>query len=127
MRALRHRHYLRGLAMLVFAMQALLAFAHTHTHSLSRSGPDRLAVRAITYGMCRPGGEKPCPPAPKHDEHQTCSICWTVAMAGPGLLASPPAILPRHARAMIAAPVRISGLTGSEPNSSFEPRAPPLA
>lgn len=127
MRVLRHRQFLGCLAMLVFAMQGILAFAHTHTHSYPRVGLERLAARAITYGMCKPGQETPCRPAVPHKDHGKCEICWSMAMASTGVLQPPPLIVPREPLFVLIEPDRIARLIGGEAHRHFQARAPPLA
>lgn len=127
MRVLRHRTYLGCFAVFVFAMQLVLAFAQTHTHSLARTGLDRLASRAITYGMCRPNTEKPCPAPARRDDHSKCQLCVSMAMASTGVLQAPPVILPRQPVIAVPGPVRAVALVDDAPFRHFQARAPPLA
>lgn len=128
MRVLRHRHLLGCFAILVLAMQGLMAFAHTHTHSpKAHTGLGQLAARAITYGMCRPGQTKPCTPTAPHKDHGDCAVCWSMAMAGAGMVPEPLAVLPNHSAAVVVSPVRITGLSDGKPHGHFQARAPPLA
>jgi len=127
MRVLRHRRYLGCLAIFVFAMQVVLAFAQTHTHSVPRPGLDRLAMRAITYGMCRPSTDNPCPAPARNDDHGTCKLCWSMAMASTGVLQVPPVILPRQTVVAAPRPLRVGALVDGEPYRHFQARAPPLA
>lgn len=127
MRVLRHRRYLGCLAIFVFAMQVVLAFAQTHTHSVARAGLDQLASRAITFGMCRPGADKPCPAPAQHDDHGTCQLCSSMALASTGVLQAPPVILPRRPIVLVPGPARVVALVDGEPYRLFQARAPPLA
>ena len=126
MRVLRHRHLLGCLALLVFAMQGLLALAQTHTHSAA-AGKSQLAARAITYGMCKPGSKTPCVPAAPHNDHGKCDLCLSVAVASGALLQAPPAILPRHPTRAAPKPARVARLVDARPPRYFQARAPPLA
>lgn len=126
MRAFRHRRLLVCLAMLVFAMQGLLAFAHTHTHS-SRAAGLGLAARAITYGMCRLGSEKPCPPPAQRNDHAKCQICSLMALASAGVLELPPVITPRQSFGTTPGPIASAQLVESAAARHFQARAPPVA
>jgi hypothetical protein len=130
MRILRHRHTLALIALLAFAMQGVIAFAHTHVHT-SAPGPlaaasvkGGLAMRAITYGLCRPDAARPCPSPVQHDD-RNCPICWSVNLAGTAVLAVPPVVLLPTAPKSVPAPQRIAALLLDAARTNFQARAPP--
>lgn len=124
MRVLRQRQTLGCVALLALAMQAVLAFAHTHSHATSLPRADSLAARAITYGMCRAGAEQPCAPVP-HDDHGKCSLCWSMSHAAAGVIGAPPtASLPHCAEPMLS-PARAAAPRQAWTSIQFQARAPP--
>jgi len=80
MRVFRRRSSLGFLVLLAFAMQAVLAFAQTHTHAHSFAVAGKLATRALTYGACSPRAQHPCPPSAPHDDGN-CPVCGAVTLA----------------------------------------------
>jgi hypothetical protein len=125
MRVFRRRHTLRLAALLAFAMQVVLAFAQTHTHSYGFAGSQALAQRAITYGMCRVDAAHRCPPPAPHDDHGQCSICGALSLAGSALLYAPPALPLVHAPMGAPPPVRAVALVRGVSTVHFQARAPP--
>jgi hypothetical protein len=133
MRILRHRHTLAFITLLAFAMQGVIALAHTHVHtgapgplaaaSVQKGG---LATRAITYGLCRPDAARPCPPPAEHDDHN-CPICWSVNLAGTAVFGVPPAVPLLKAPKAVPAPLRIAALLLDAARIHFRARAPPHA
>ncbi len=126
MRVFRRRQTLRIAALLALAMQVVLAFAQTHTHSYGFAGSRVLAQRAITFGMCRADAAHPCPPAP-HDDHEQCSICGALSLAGSALLYAPLALPLVHAPMGAPPPVRAVALVQGVSTVHFQARAPPRA
>jgi hypothetical protein len=125
MRVLRHRHTLGLIALLALAMQAVLALAHTHTHRVTAGS--ELATRAITYGMCRVGAERQCPPPAPHDDHAKCPLCWSMSLASAAVPTAPPAIALIHPRVEAPLPVRIAARVQGVSSVQFQARAPPRA
>ena len=124
MRVFRRRSSLGFLALLAAAMQAVLAFADTHTHAHSQAVAGTLAVRAITYGACAVRAQHPCAPSAPHDGN--CPICWSVNLATAAILHQPPAIPTPPARFAAPEPVHaVDALAGSE-SVHFQARAPPV-
>ncbi len=127
MRLLRHRHTLGILALLALAMQAVLAVAHTHAHTNAFADATHLSKRAITYGMCRVGAERPCPPPAPHDDHSKCPLCWSMGVASAAVLATPPAIALIYPRVELLPPVCTAMATPGVSTVHFQARAPPIA
>ncbi len=126
MRVFRRRSGLGFLALLAVAMQALLAFAGTHTHAHSQAVAGRLATRAITYGACAVRAQKPCPPpAPQHDRGN-CPICLSVNLATAAILQQPLLVPTPPARFGAPAPVRALAVLGGDESVQFQARAPPV-
>jgi hypothetical protein len=127
MRVFRRRSSLGFLALLAFAMQAVLALAQTHAHahaSAAAAGP--LAMRAITFGACAPRAEHPCAPSVPRDDGGNCPICWSVNLATAAILHQPPVVPTPPARFAAPEPVNaVHALTGGE-SVHFQARAPPL-
>ncbi len=127
MRVFRRRRTLRSLALLALAMQAVLAFAQTHTHSYGFAAAQSLAQRAITSGMCRAAAERPCPPSAPHDDHGQCSICGALSLAGAALPQTPPPLPLIHAPLAAPPPTSAVALVEGVSSVHFWARAPPLA
>jgi len=127
MRVFRRRHSLGYVVLLALAMQAALAFAHAHPHTVAVSGSDGLAQRAITYGMCRAGVERPCAPQAPHHDHAKCSLCWSMSLASMAVLHVPPAIPLRHPEIATLAPAHAAAPVHRASSVHFQARAPPSA
>jgi hypothetical protein len=127
MRVLRHRHTLGLMVLLALAMQAILAVAQTHTHSYTAAGAEKISNRAITYGICRAGTERPCPPTAPHDDHANCPLCWSMSLASTAVLQAPPAIALVRPRVEAPPPVRITACVHVVSSVHFQARAPPRA
>lgn len=125
MRVFRRRSTLGLFALLALAMQALVAFAHTHVHALTTARADSLATRAVTYGMCRAESERPCPPPARHDDHAKCPTCWSMSLAAAAVLQAPPAITSLQCRARTLSAVSTAGVLQAGETVHFQPRAPP--
>jgi hypothetical protein len=126
MRVFRRRSGLGFLVLLAFAMQAVLAFAGTHTHTHSPIVTGKLATRAITYGACTPRAQHPCAPSVPHDDGGNCPICWSVNLATAAILHQPPVIPTPPARFAAPEPVNaVHALAGAE-SVHFQARAPPV-
>lgn len=124
MRVFRNSHTLGFAALLVFAMQLALVFADTHVHVAQLARTQDLAARAITYGMCRPDAERPCPAPVQHDDSK-CQICSAISLAGAALV-SVPAPLPALLRiAAPPTPPRAAALVHGAGGIHFHARAPP--
>jgi len=126
MRVFRRRSSPGFLALLAFAMQAVLAFAgtHTHTHFLAAAGP--LATRAITYGACTVRAQHPCPPPAPHDDPSNCPICWSVSLATAAILHQPVLVPSPPARFATPEPVRAVHVLVGDDSVHFQARAPPV-
>ncbi len=125
MRFFRRRSSLGFLALLAFVMQAVVAFAQTHTHTHAAAVGGKLAARAITYGACAARAEHPCPPPAPHDEGGNCPICWSVNLATAAILHQPPPIPTPPVRFAAPEPVNVvDALAGGE-SVHFQARAPP--
>jgi hypothetical protein len=127
MRVLRRRHTLGIVALFALAMQAVLALAHTHSHTYARAGADDLAKRAITYGLCRADARRSCPAPAPHDDHSKCPLCWSMSLASTGVLSAPPAITLIKARIELAPPIRTAVRAQGNWIVHFQARAPPSA
>lgn len=127
MRVFRRRQSLGFVALLALALQAALAFGHTHAHSYAVSDAEGLAQRAVTYGMCRAVAERPCPPQVPHDDHAKCPICWSMSQASSTVLAVPPAMPLRHPKVVMLAPAPTAAPVRGVLSVHFQARAPPRA
>jgi hypothetical protein len=125
MRFFRYRRTLGLLALLAMAMQGVLAFAQTHVHSPAPLRSGVLATRAITYGMCRPDAERPCPAPERKDDHATCPICQAMSLASAAVLQAPPVMPFRHEPVQALTPDRVASLRQGGERVNFRPRAPP--
>lgn len=126
MRVFRRRSSLGFLALLAFAMQAVLAFAQTHTHAHTSAIAGKLATRAITYGACAPSAQHPCAPSVPQDDGGNCPICWSVNLATVAILHQPPVVPAPPARFAAPEPVNaVHALAGGE-SVHFQARAPPV-
>jgi hypothetical protein len=138
MRIFRHRHMQVFIALLAFAMQAVLAFADTHTHGTPRSfaslhaaarhatalhAGGSLAMRAVTYGICRADSAQ-CP-APAQDDDRNCPLCASLALAGTAVLAVPPPLPVRDVIIAPPVPVVLASLALDGETVHFQARAPP--
>jgi hypothetical protein len=144
MRIFRHRHMQVFVALLAFAMQAVLAFADTHTHGTPRSftalhaatrhaaaqhaatlhADGSLASRAVTYGICRAGADQQCP-APAQDDDRNCPLCASLALAGAAVLNVPPPLPVRDVIIAPPAPAHLAALALDGETVHFQARAPP--
>lgn len=125
MRFFRRRSSLGFLALLAFAMQAVLAFAQTHSHAHASAVAGKLATRAITYGACTPRAQHPCAPSVPHDDGGNCPICWSVNLATAAILHQAPVVPTPPARFAAPEPVNaVHALAGGE-SVLFQARAPP--
>ena len=139
MRIFRHRHMQVFVALLAFAMQAVLAFADTHTHGTPRSfamlhaaaqhaaaqhADGSLTTRAVTYGLCRVGPGKACP-APAQDDDRNCPLCASLALAGTAVLGVPPPLPVRDVVIAPPAPALAAALALDGATVHFQARAPP--
>jgi len=115
------------LTLLAIAMQVVLAFAETHSHTYAAAGTQALAQRAITYGMCRVDAERPCPPPPLHDDHGQCAICGALSLAGSALLQVAPPLPLTHVPIGVPPPIRAAALVEGVSTVHFQARAPPRA
>jgi hypothetical protein len=133
MRTLRHRPTLTLMALLAFALQAVVAFSHTHSHvpgsfaaAQVKSQVRTVAARAMTYGHCRTAA--PCT-APAHDQNhdeRNCPVCWSASLASAALLGAPPALeLPDAARGA-PAPQPVAPQCCEARSALFQARAPPI-
>jgi hypothetical protein len=109
------------------ALQAALALAYTHVHTYTVAASADLARRAITYGMCRAGAERPCPPQVPHDDHAKCSLCWSMNLVSTALLHAPPSIPLPHPEIGMLAPARAAASVHGVSSVHFQARAPPRA
>jgi hypothetical protein len=130
MRAFRRRRMVGIFALLALALQVLVAFAQTHTHAYSlQSGQSgsRLATRAITFGAPCRRAVRPCPAPAPHDDHDECTICRTLSLAGSALLSVPPAlpVPPWHNAGVLPFPAIV--LPDGDEAVDFQARAPPLS
>ncbi len=126
MRVFRRRSSLGFLALLVVAMQAVLAFAETHAHAHSPAVAGKLATRAITYGACTPRSQHPCAPSLPHDDGGNCPICWSVNLATAAILHQPPVVPTPPARFAAPEPARALTAVGGAESVHFQARAPPV-
>jgi hypothetical protein len=127
MRVFRRRHSLGLVALLALALQAALALAHVHVHAYPASASEGIAQRAITYGMCRAGTERTCPPQAPHDDHGKCSICLALGLASAAVLGAPPVLaLPAPEFALLARDHRAQ-VVREALSVHFQARAPPQA
>lgn len=118
MRFFRTRHEGRGLALLALAALLVSSFGHFHRDVLT-AGATALECRVFF----KPSHDESCPPV--HPAHSECAICFTVALAGSGVIPQAPTFAP-------PAPVEPSPLIGREAPSlhdiataSFDARGPP--
>jgi hypothetical protein len=126
MRFLRGRSALAGLALLAFAMQAVLALALTHAHTHRHAGiAGGLETRAITYGACRANAQRPCPLPVPHDDDGKCPICWSMTQAGSAVLHHPPVISFQHLQIEAPPPARVVAVANGKETVHFQARAPP--
>jgi hypothetical protein len=125
MRVLRRRHTLGLFTLFALAMQLVLALAETHTHNTALAHGKDLAARAVTYGLCRPTAERPCPAPTQHDDSK-CSICVSIAAAGTAVLQAPPPPLVPHGKVVPLPPTRIAAFPHGGETVHFQARAPPL-
>ena len=129
MRIFRHRHTQIVVTLLAFAMQAVLAFADTHTHGAPRSvvtlhADGSFATRALTYGLCRVGPGKACPAPVQHDD-RNCPLCASLALAGTGVVGVPPPLPVRDDIIAPPAPALVTALALDGETVHFQARAPP--
>jgi len=125
MRVFRRRSRLGYFALLALALQVALAFAHAHSHAYGAAAVSDLAQRAITYGMCRPGTESPCPAPAHHNDGSNCPICWSTSLASAAVLHAPPLLaLPAHP-AERQRPLRARLRLHGDAPVYFRARAPP--
>ncbi len=126
MRFFRRRSSLGFLALLAFAMQAVLAFAQTHSHAHAQAVAGKLATRAITFGACASRVQHPCAPAAPHDDRGNCPICWSVNLATAAILHQPPLVPTPPERFAAPEPVLAVHVVGAPETVHFQARAPPL-
>lgn len=126
MRFLRRRSALGCLALLAFAMQAVLALALTHAHTHRHAGfAGGLETRAITYGACRSSAQHPCPLPVPHDDDSNCPICWSVSLATSAVLQQPPVIAVQPLQIDAPPPARVVAVVYGNETVHFQARAPP--
>lgn len=126
MRVFRRRSTLGVLTLLAAAMQGVLAFAGMHAHPHPHTGAGSLATRAITFGACRAGNERPCIPSCPHDDRAKCAICLSVSLASAAVLHPPPEVsfLPQPIAAPL--PFQAAAFACGGESVQFQARAPPL-
>ena len=106
--------FVRAVALLLFAGQAIVAQAHVHA-------PERWAVATVA-----PAGVASAPAPQRPDDPLTCPVCREVAHAG-AYLTPAPVYLPVPGTAERWSPV--AGLPigrSSRPSHSWRSRAPPI-
>lgn len=131
---------LGSVVVLAVAMQAgvLLAQMHVHAHSpaarglysAARAGEGTSATvwaRSIIAVACRAGERDRCPPAAPHDHRSDCPMCWSLALAGSGVLPAPAAVSLAAPRHPAPTPLRVVDRVPVRTAADFQARAPPMA
>ena len=89
MRCMRRRTEFVVLAIVALAAQILLSLGHSPAgHAVYRTAHNSAALQCRSF--LPPAADQPC--APHHDDGKDCAICWTIGMAGAGVLGAPPAL-----------------------------------
>jgi hypothetical protein len=120
MRFLRRRSEFVVLAIVALAAQILLSLGHYHAGHAA----DRTAAQ-----QCRtflpPSADQPC--KPHHHDDKDCAICWTIGLAGTGVLSAPPALaVPTLQDGTPPLRPTVSGLARIS-TAAFQARAPPVS
>jgi hypothetical protein len=121
MRLLRaHQTSVAWLALLVLLVQIVVSFGHVHGDDLVPV----LAKRGI--------GTSPLTSAPPNDpgspptDHDFCTICACIAIAGSLVLPQPPAIVVAIVLRRVAVADRVLRLVSTDQHRHFQARAPPV-
>lgn len=130
---------LGSVVLLAVAMQAgvLMAQMHVHAHShatgglyaAARAGQGPAATvwaRSVIAFACRAVERDRCPPVAPHEHRNDCPTCWSLALAGSGVLPAPAAVslaAPRHP-ALI--PLRVTDRVPARAGANFQARGPPI-
>jgi hypothetical protein len=115
MQALRRQIFGR-LALFALATQLVLSFGHVHLH----------ATHAPAASSPAAGDAKAPAPCPAHDDdEQHCSICWTIAIAGSGVLSAPSVLDAPRVPATAPRPPIAVGQLGDNGTVKFQARGPP--
>lgn len=130
---------LGSVVLLAVAMQAAVLVAqmhvHAHPHAASLYSAARAAhgsgarvwAKSVIAFACRAVERDRCPPVAPHDHRNDCPMCWSLALAGSGVLPAPAMVslaAPRH-QALI--PQRVVDRVPVRTASNFQARAPPIA
>jgi hypothetical protein len=132
MRFFRRRSSPGLVALLAVAMQAGLILAQTHVHSHVHAGAGvNAGAKAWAQGVaafaCRAVVHPGCKPAVPNDHRNECPMCWSVAMAGTGVLPAATAVALDAPPFSMPAPPRVAHALPEVTTANFQARAPPLA
>ena len=138
-------HYFRrslslgSVVLLAVAMQATLLMAQMHVHAHSHGvaslyaaaragqGPAARAwAKSVVAFACRAVERDACPPVVPHDHRNDCPMCWSLAVAGSGVLPAPAAVsleAPRHQALML---LQVVDRLPVRAGTNFQARAPPI-
>jgi hypothetical protein len=129
MRWIRHNvRWAARLALFALAVHMAVSFGHVHTDlvaAASASGAGAAAGDIDSVAM--PGHARPAHPYQNSAAHDFCAICANIGLLGSLILPVPSALPPLREFDRIR--YRYASATGvsSQPRSSFQARAPPLA
>jgi len=138
-------HYFRrslslgSVVLLAVAMQATLLMAQMHVHAhphgaaslyaAARAGQGPAArawAKSVVAFACRAVERDACPPVVPHDHRNDCPMCWSLAVAGSGVLPAPAAVsleAPRHQALML---LQVVDRLPVRAGTNFQARAPPI-
>ena len=118
MRFFRQHRGSAWLAIFALSAQLALSFGHVHLHATKHG------INAASLGACGIKTGSPCP-AQRGDD-ALCAICWTISIAGAGVVPPPILIgLPLLEANLVVPPLSVTALRGSKIIQT-RARAPPL-
>ena len=131
MRFFRRRSSPGLAALLAVAMQAALIMAQTHVHSHVHAGAGVTAgalawAKSVVPVACRTIVRPGCKPAVPHDHRNECAMCWSVAVAGTGVVPAAAAVALDAPRFSVPSPLRIAEALPGNATVKFQARAPPI-
>ena len=87
----------------------------------------RWAQGGVAAFACRAVVHPGCKPAVPNDHRNECPMCWSVAMAGTGVLPAATAVALDAPPFSMPAPPRVAHALPEVTTANFQARAPPLA
>ena len=138
-------HYFRrslslgSVVLLAVAMQAAVLMAQMHVHAHAHGGAHLYAAARAGHGLgarawgksvvafaCRAVERDACPPVVPHDHRNDCPMCWSLAMAGSGVLPAPAAVFLAAPPHQAMTPLRVVDRVPVRAGANFQARAPPI-